>query len=149
MTTPRATEQPGQAPARTAAPVVVPRCTIVQHVALRSADLARARDFYVEALGFPLLMETTTMCVVLAGQTTISVHGPAGASALDDAPDDACVGVEHLVLGCEGDAELERVARALAELGVHTGGIRVDELFGRRYVAFRDPDGIRWEISAA
>lgn len=132
---------------RTSIAVVAPSCTVVHHVALRSADLARSREFYVDALGLPLLMEGTALFIVLAGQTSIGVHGPASTTPPDDTFDPARVGLEHVTLGCESDDELARVAGELAARGVETSGVCTDELFGRRYVAFRDPDGIRWELS--
>ena len=132
MTTPRVSTSTATLAA------VTPRCTGVQRVELASADLARAREFYVDALGFPLLLDTQAKVVVLVGETPVAVHG---------SPATPPLGVERLVVGCEGDAELDRVAAALAGRGVETDGVRVDELFGRRRIAFRDPDGVRWELS--
>ena len=140
MTTPRSSS-----PASVAA--IVPQCTFVQHVALRSTDLERARRFYVDALGLPLLMETAELFVVLAGQTSLAIHGPAPATAGPGGGAVVHAGLEHLVLGCDGEDELARVAGALAAHGVDSTGIRTDEVFGRRSVAFRDPDGVHWELT--
>jgi glyoxylase I family protein len=130
-------------PREDALPAITPRTSGVHHVALRSADLARSREFYVAALGLPLLMESHDQFVVLAGQTSVGVHGGAAGT---DPPDAPRTGLHHLSLGCDSDAELARIAEALAARGVESTGVRTDELFDRRYVSFHDPDGIRWEV---
>lgn len=127
-------------------PAVAPRTSGVHHVALRTADLARSRDFYVAALGFPLLMEAADQFVVLAGETSVGVHD---LGAGTDPPATPRAGLDHLSLGCESEAELARIAEALAARGVASSGVCTDELFDRRYVAFHDPDGIRWEVYVA
>ena len=118
-------------------------CSGVQHVALCSGDLARSREFYVTALGLPLLMESAYQFVVLAGQTSVGVHGPAPAREPLDLGHGALL---HLALGCNSEAELVRIADELAARGIESSGVSVDELFDRRYVRFRDPDGVHWEV---
>ncbi len=46
-------------------------------------------------------------------------------------------------------AELERVAAELSAAGVDNTGAKLDETLGKRYVAFKDPDGIAWEFYMA
>ena len=139
-------------PASPQPPGVAPRCSGVQHVALRSADVARARAFYVDTLGLPLLMESHDQFVVLAGETSVEVCGtPAAGAELrprDPPPERELppLGVEHLSLCCDSDRELARIAAALATHGIESTGPSTDELFERRFVAFRDPDGLRWQV---
>src|SRR3954463_16124656 len=102
---------------------VTPRCTGVQRVELQSADLARARDFYVDALGFPLLLEARAMFVVLVGETPVAVHGHADEHTGEPTGEQVGAGLERLVVGCDGDVELERVGAALATRGVATSGL--------------------------
>jgi glyoxylase I family protein len=59
------------------------------------------------------------------------------------------VGLDHLALSCEDEAELERVAAALSEAGVENTGVKLDETRGKKYVAFKDPDRIAWEFYMA
>lgn len=127
-------------------PALAGRTSGVHHVALRSADLARSREFYVAALGLPLLMESHEQFVVLAGETSVGVHrgAPPG-----DEPRAPGIGLDHLSLDCDSEAELARIAEALAARGVASSGVCSDALFDRRYVSFCDPDGIRWEVYAA
>jgi glyoxylase I family protein len=51
-----------------------------------------------------------------------------------------------VALGCDSEAELERVAAALTKAGVENTGVKVDDTLGKKYVAFKDPDRINWEF---
>lgn len=117
----------------------------VHHIALRSGNLERAKHFYAETLGFPVLMETPIF-IFLAGSTAIAVRGPEANSPQDDAFDPFRVGLDHIALACEDESELQRVASALSEAGVENTGVKNDEVLGKRYVAFKDPDRIAWEL---
>jgi glyoxylase I family protein len=120
--------------------------TGVHHVALRSTDLARARAFYAETLGFPVVLELPTFFIFLAGSTAIAIEAPARESPEHDRFNPFRVGLDHLALSCGNEAELERVATALSAADVPNTGVRTDEVLDRRYVAFKDPDGIAWEF---
>jgi len=121
----------------------------VHHVAIRSTDLERSRRFYIDTLGFKLLMETPTLFLFLAGNTAFGVRGPEAGTAPDDTFNPFRVGLDHIALACEDEAELERVATALTEAGVENTGAKLDETLGKRYVAFKDPDRIAWEFYMA
>jgi uncharacterized glyoxalase superfamily protein PhnB len=56
------------------------------------------------------------------------------------------VGLDHVALACEDEAEIDRVARAMDEAGIENTGPRIDDTLGKKYVAFKDPDGIAWEL---
>jgi glyoxylase I family protein len=123
--------------------------TGVHHLALRSSDLTRARDFYGRTLGLPIVLETTDSFVALAGSTLVVVRGPETRTPAGDRFDPFRVGLDHVALGCADEAELERVALALEAAEVPSTGLRFDALLRRRYVAFKDPDGIAWEFYMA
>jgi glyoxylase I family protein len=125
------------------------RTTGVHHVSLRSTDLERAKVFYIERLGFPLLLETGELFLFLAGGTAIGVRGPAPNTSLEDAFDPFRVGLDHVALGCTDAQELHRVAAALTQAGIEHTGVKTDALLQREYVAFKDPDGIKWELYSA
>ena len=57
--------------------------------------------------------------------------------------------MDHIALACTDEAELARVADALAAAGVENTGVKLDETLGKRYVAFKDPDRIAWELYMA
>jgi catechol 2,3-dioxygenase-like lactoylglutathione lyase family enzyme len=125
------------------------KTTGVHHVSLRSTDLARAKVFYIERLGFPLLFETGELFLFLAGGTAIGVRGPSPNTPADDAFDPFRVGLDHVALGCTDALELQRVAAALTEAGVEHTGVKTDALLQKDYIAFKDPDGIKWELYSA
>ena len=125
------------------------KTTGVHHLALRSTDLARARVFYIDRLGFPLLMEAPELFLFLAGGTAIGVRGPAEGTAAGDAFDPFRVGLDHVALGCTDEGELRRVAEALTAAGIENTGVKMDPTLAKLYVAFRDPDGIKWELYMA
>ena len=41
------------------------------------------------------------------------------------------------------------MADALTAAGIQNTGAKMDETLGKRYVAFKDPDGIAWEYYMA
>jgi glyoxylase I family protein len=128
---------------------VMIRTAGVHHVALRAADFDRSKKFYLETLGFPVALEADNIFLFLAGKTAIGVRGPEADSPDGDQFDPFRVGLDHVALACDSEQELERVAGQLSEAGVWNTGVKMDETLGKRYVAFKDPDGIKWELYMA
>jgi catechol 2,3-dioxygenase-like lactoylglutathione lyase family enzyme len=120
--------------------------TGVHHVSLRSTDLARAKVFYIDRLGFPLLMESPNLLIFGAGPSAIAIDGPGDTTPSDDHFNPFRVGLDHLALGCSDARELRRVAAALTSAGIQNTGVKVDPTLNKEYVAFKDPDGISWEF---
>ena len=118
----------------------------VHHVALRVTDFDRAKRFYTETLGFPVLAEVPNLLLFAAGATPIGVRGPEAQTQAGDRFDPFRVGADHIALACSDEAELDRVAAALTDAGIENTGVKTDELLGKRYVAFKDPDRIAWEL---
>ena len=117
----------------------------IHHIALRSTDLARSKKFYHDTLGFPVAIEVPNLFIFVAGSSFIGVRGPApeeGAKVFNP----FSVGLDHLALGCTDEAELHRVAKALADANIENTGVKLDETLGKKYVAFKDPDRISWEF---
>jgi len=118
----------------------------VHHVALRSTDLARSRRFYAELMGFPVVLEAPNLFLFTAGRTVFGVRGPEKETVRDDCFSPFRVGLDHVALACGEEAELHRVAAGLAKAGVPNTGVKMDEALHVPYVAFKDPDGIAWEL---
>jgi glyoxylase I family protein len=121
----------------------------IHHLTLRSANLERARLFYVDVLGFSVLLEAPNLFIVAAGSTAVVVRGPDAKTPSADVFNPFRVGLDHIALGCTDETELQRVASALAKAGVDNTGVKLDETLGKRYVAFKDPDRIAWEFYMA
>ena len=121
----------------------------VHHIALRVTDYDRAKRFYLDTLGFPVLMEVPNLFLFRAGGTAFGVRGPDARTPAGDAFSPFRAGIDHIALACDEEAELERVADALAAAGVENTGVKLDETLGKRYVAFKDPDRIAWEFYMA
>jgi len=139
------------APATSTAPqyAIGIRTRGVHHLALRVTNLDRAKVFYVDRLGFPLLMEAPGLFLFAAGGTAFAARGPAAETDPADTFSPFRVGLDHVALACDDEGELHRVAAALGAIGVENTGVKLDETLQRRYVAFRDPDGIKWEFYMA
>ena len=129
--------------------MIAPKTSGIHHLALRSTDLARARAFYGGTLGLPIVLETPALFIALAGATAIAVRGPEAATPAGDRFSPFRVGLDHVALACGRETELERVAAALDASGVPSTGPIFDAVLQRRYVAFKDPDGIAWEFYMA
>jgi glyoxylase I family protein len=129
--------------------MITPRTAGIHHLTLRSADLARSRAFYGTTLGLPIVIDTPELFAALAGGCAIVVRGPDPQTPAGDRFSPFRVGLDHVALGCDNEPELERVAAALAAAGVTSTGIKFDTVLQRRYVAFKDPDGIAWEFYMA
>lgn len=123
--------------------------TGVHHVALRVSDLPRAKRFYTETLGFPVIAEKPGIVLFLAGGTAFGLRAPTDQMPPGDTFNPHRLGVDHIALACTSETELERVAAALASAGIENTGAKMDETLGKRYVAFKDPDRIAWEFYMA
>jgi glyoxylase I family protein len=121
----------------------------VHHIALRSTDLLRSRRFYADSLGFPVVLDGPGLFLFLAGTTAIAVRGPEAQTPPNDVFNPFRAGLDHLALGCPDERELQRVAAALASAGIENTGVKLDHMLNRRYVAFKDPDRIAWELYMA
>lgn len=126
------------------------RTTGILHAALRSSNLSRARIFYIERLGFPLLLDGADQFTFAAGESAIRVLGPSSPAGTDDkrGRGERGAGLDHIALACSGIEELRRAAATLSVAGIEHSGLRVDAASRKEYVAFDDPDGIGWELYA-
>ena len=100
----------------------------------------------METLGFQIILEKPNVFIFLVGETAIGIAGPDTDTPKDDKFNPFRVGLDHIALTCVDQVELERVAKALADENVENTGIKFDETLGKKYVAFKDPDRIAWEL---
>ena len=118
----------------------------VHHIAVRVTNMARSKDFYLDKLGFKAVLDQPELVIFFAGNTAIALKGPEGRVSPDDQFNPFRVGLDHIALGCDDRAELERVAQALNADAIENTGIKLDETLQKDYVAFKDPDRISWEF---
>lgn len=124
--------------------------TGVHHVAVICSDYEASRRFYVEVLGLTVVRETYR-AERRSHKCDLQVPGSQGIQielfSFPDAPKrlsypEAC-GLRHLAFAVNGlDTEVAR----LAGLGVAVEPVRVDELTGKRFTFFSDPDGLPIEL---
>jgi glyoxylase I family protein len=116
------------------------------HMGLRVSDLARARRFYVDTLGFGLLQESPGAVFLDAHGLLIALIGPAEQTSDADRFDPFRIGLDHLALAIADGAELDGLQEQLDAAGVPNHGIEQDSATGASYISFYDPDGIAWEL---
>ena len=125
---------------------IQPKTKGLAHVALRTTDFARAKAFYHDLLGLPIALDTPEILGFLVGSTFIGFKQAQPTHAGGGTFTPFNVGLDHIAIACEDEAELHRVAEALQAAGVENTGIKVDTVVPKKYVAFKDPDRIAWEF---
>ncbi len=121
----------------------------VHHIALRSTSLDRTKEFYGQLLGFPLVLDTDNLIGFMMGAVFVGFMPAAPKTADGNVFTPFNAGLDHIALACENEAELKRVADALAAAGVENTGVKTDPTLNKNYVAFKDPDRIQWEFYMA
>jgi catechol 2,3-dioxygenase-like lactoylglutathione lyase family enzyme len=116
------------------------------HLGLRVTDLARAKRFYVDTLGCPLVRETEQAVFVNVSGMLIALLGADAHTPRDDHFDPFRVGLDHLALAVENPSKLEDMQRDLDAAGVRNNGVEEDPVTHRKYISFYDPDDIAWEL---
>ena len=120
--------------------------TGLAHIGLRVTNLARARQFYVDTLGFEPLLELPDLLICNAYGSTIAFHGNATQTHADDRFDPYRVGLDHVALGVASADVLKDMKRQLDLAGVPNNGVEQETMMPVSYISFYDPDGIAWEL---
>ena len=117
------------------------------HIAVICSDYAKAKEFYIDKLGFVLEKEfyrpanNDYLRMLRLGETVIELF------IRPDAPDRVnnpeAMGLRHLAFHVEN---VEKAAAWLNSLGIETEPIREDRVNGGRFTFFRDPDGLPLEL---
>lgn len=120
----------------------------LHHVALICSDYERSRHFYTEILGLPVIAETyrearRSWKLDLA----VGEHAQLELFSFPDAPPrpsrPEAQGLRHLAFAV---ADLDATVAHLQAHGVVTEPIRTDELTGKRFTFFADPDDLPLEV---
>jgi catechol 2,3-dioxygenase-like lactoylglutathione lyase family enzyme len=118
------------------------------HLALRVTDLVRAKRFYVDTLGCPLVRETEGAVFITVSGMLIALIGADAHTPGQDHFDPFRVGLDHLALAVEDPGQLTDMQRDLDAAGVRNNGVEEDPATHRLYISFYDLDGIAWELYA-
>jgi glyoxylase I family protein len=120
----------------------------IHHVAIIASDYARSKAFYTEVLGLRVIAETYRevrdsykLDLGLPDGTQIELFSFPGAPKRASYPE--AQGLRHLAFATD---DLDGAVRWLEEKGVAVEAVRVDELTGKRFTFFADPDGLPLEL---
>ena len=119
------------------------------HITLRSNNLAASKEFYSNILGFEIILNKDNLFIVSAPNIAIAVRGPEENTSSLDTFDPFRVGLDHFALAVEESFDFEGFAEFLKEKGVWYVGPKIDQLLNKKYVALKDPDGIKLEFYQA
>ena len=117
------------------------------HIAIICSDYAKAKEFYMDKLGFRLVREVWReekqdyLRMIQFGDTTLELF------IVPDAPkrvtNPEAMGLRHLAFHVE---DVEAGEKWLNSLGIETEPIREDKVNGGRFTFFKDPDGLPLEV---
>ena len=117
------------------------------HIAIISSSWEKAKDFYIDKLGFELTREVWRpaqndyLRMLTLGQTTLELFIRPDAPQRVNNPE--AMGLRHLAFRV---ADAVAAAAWLNSRGIETEPIREDPYNGGRFTFFKDPDGLPLEI---
>ena len=120
----------------------------IHHIAIICSNYERSKQFYVDVLGFSIIRETyreARQSYKLDLQ--VDAHTQVELFSFPNPPNrlqypEAC-GLRHLALAVE---DLNGAIADLTANGVTVEPIRLDELTGKRFAFFKDPDNLPLEL---
>ena len=117
------------------------------HIAVICSDYAKAKEFYIDKLGFTLEKECYRpaqddyLRMLRLGETVIELFVRPDAPARVNNPE--AMGLRHLAFQVE---DIVPATAWLNSLGIETEPIREDPYNGGRFTFFKDPDGLPLEL---
>ncbi|MEH2386107.1 MAG: VOC family protein [Nostoc sp.] len=124
------------------------KTTGIHHVAIICSDYERSKNFYVEVLGFSIIQETFRaernsykLDLKVGENTQIELFSFPNPPERASKPE-AC-GLRHIAFKVE---DVEQTVFYLKSKGLEVENIRVDEITGKKFTFFKDPDNLPLEI---
>ena len=117
------------------------------HIAIIASSYEKAKDFYIDKLGFTLIREVYRpeigdwLRMLRLGDTTLELF--IKPNYPERVTDPEAKGLRHLAFHVES---VEPVVAWLNAMGIETEPIREDKVNGGRFTFFKDPDGLPLEI---
>ena len=117
------------------------------HIAVICSDYAKAKEFYIDKLGFTLEKEfyrpasNDYLRMLRLGEPVIELFIRPDAPARVSNPE--AMGLRHLAFRVE---DAVAAAAWLNSMGIETEPIREDPYNGGRFTFFKDPDGLPLEL---
>ena len=120
----------------------------LHHIAIICSDYKKSKHFYVDILGFAVINETYRetrksykLDLSLNGIYIIELFSFPSPPKRTSQPE--ARGLRHLAVEV---SDIEIAIAHLNEVGVTTEGIRIDDLTGKRFTFFKDPDNLPLEL---
>lgn len=120
----------------------------LHHIALIVSDYEKSKHFYTEILGLEIIKETFRkernsfkLDLALHGEYIIELFSFPDYVARPSYPE--ALGLRHLAFEVD---DVDPAALELSKNHIQTEPIRTDELTGKRYFFFSDPDGLPLEL---
>lgn len=118
------------------------------HIALIVSDYAKSKHFYTQILGATILNETYRaerqsykLDLAFADGSQIELFSFPNPPPRATSPENC--GLRHLAFRVEN---IEQAVEFLEKFAIPHEGIRVDEITGKRFTFFRDPDDLPLEF---
>ncbi|AFY36289.1 VOC family protein [Calothrix sp. PCC 7507] len=120
----------------------------IHHVAIICSDYERSKKFYVEVLGFSIIQETFRakrnsykLDLQVGENSQIELFSFPNPPQRVSSPE-AC-GLRHLSFKVD---DIEETVIYLKSQNIEVENIRIDEITGKKFTFFKDPDDLPLEI---
>lgn len=120
----------------------------IDHIAIISSDYQKAKDFYVDKLGFKVKREVERkdrddFIITLEAPNGIEIELFIEKNPPRRVTRPEAVGLRHLAFRVQ---DIEESVEKLNKKGIETEEIRIDPQNGKRMTFFMDPDGLPLEL---
>lgn len=120
----------------------------IHHIALIVSDYEKSKHFYMEILGLQILNETFRsernsykLDLALDGVYIIELFSFPDYAQRPSYPE--ALGLRHLAFEVD---DIEQASAELQAKNIPTDPIRIDEITGKKFFFFSDPDGLPLEL---
>ncbi len=120
----------------------------IHHVAIICSDYEKSKQFYVDVLGFPIIQETFRkernsykLDLKVSETEQIELFSFPNPPQRVNSPE-AC-GLRHLAFEVD---DIEESISQLQANGIQFEDIRIDEITGKKFTFFKDPDNLPLEL---